>query len=114
MAQIKDFPKVLKSLGFTGFAKKVFGEVTKDDVFTWGSALAYAWIFAIFPFLIFVLTLAPYLPGKTKDNIMGQVAEVAWSSLGEETAQSVYKSVEQVMTQQKGGLLSIGLLLALW
>src|SRR5437870_1041429 len=61
MAQLKDFPKVVRSLGFIPFAKKVWSEVNQDEVFTWGSALAYSWIFAIFPFLIFLLTLAPYL-----------------------------------------------------
>src|SRR3954453_19302861 len=114
MAQVKDFPKVIKSLGFIGFAKKVFGEVTKDDVFTWGSALAYAWIFAIFPFLIFLLTLAPYLPGQAKEKAMEAISNAVYHSMGGERGYTVVKSVEDVMNEQKGGVLSIGLILALW
>jgi membrane protein len=114
MARVSDVPKVIKSLGFVPFAKKVWKEVSEDEVFTWGSALAYAWIFAIFPFMIFMLTLAPYLPGGVKDRVLGEVADVAYRSMEQESADSVYKSVEKVVTEQKGGLLSIGLLLALW
>jgi membrane protein len=114
MARVSDVPKVVKSLGFMPFAKKVWKEVSDDDVFTWGSALAYAWIFAIFPFLIFMLTLAPYMPGGLKDRVLGEVSNLAYQSMEESTATSIYKSVEDVVNNQKGGLLSIGLLLALW
>ena len=34
MARVSDVPKVVKSLGFVEFAKKVWAEVTKDEVFT--------------------------------------------------------------------------------
>jgi membrane protein len=114
MARVTDVPKVVKSLGFMPFAKKVWTEISKDDVFTWGSALAYAWIFAIFPFLVFVLTLAPYLPGGVQERILSEIANVTYSSMGKDTADQIYTSVKDVMTNQKGGLLSLGLILALW
>jgi membrane protein len=114
MARVSDVPKVVRSLGFVEFAKKVWAEVTKDDVFTWGSALAYAWIFAIFPFMIFLLTLAPYLPGNVKKEAIDGVKNVASSSVGGTTADQVASSVNDVMSHQKGGLLSVGLILALW
>src|SRR4051812_28842633 len=114
MARVSDVPKVIRSLGFVEFAKKVWAEVTKDDVFTWGSALAYAWIFAIFPFMIFMLTLAPYMPGNLKDKAMSAVSNAAWSSVGGDAGQKIVDSVNEVMSKQKGGLLSFGLILALW
>src|SRR3954468_8369994 len=106
MARIKDVPKVFRSMGLLTFAKKVWAEVTKDDVFTWGSALAYAWIFAIFPFMIFLLTLAPYMPGNMKQQATDAVKNVATSSVGEDTGKQVEKNVTDVMNNQKGGLLS--------
>jgi membrane protein len=114
MARVQDVPKVVKSLGFMPLLKKVWGEVGKDDVFTWGSALAYAWIFAIFPFLIFLLTLAPYLPGNVKQQTTDAVTNLATSSIGGDTGKQVQQSITDVMSHQKGGLLSIGLILALW
>jgi len=114
MARINDVPKVLHAMGFMGFAKKVWTEIGDDEVFTWGSALAYAWIFAIFPFMIFLLTLAPYLPGTTKQKVMDQVIHVTSSGVGGDAGGTIAKSLNDVMSHQKGGLLSIGLILALW
>ena len=115
MASIKDVPVVVKKIGVMGLAKKTWAEVTKDDVFTWGSALAYAWIFAIFPFLIFMLTLAPYLPGNVKDRAIMEINNAAMTGLGGgEGSQMLVNSVKEVMTKPQGGLLSVGLILALW
>jgi membrane protein len=113
MARVSDVPKVIQHTGFVGFAKKVWAEVTKDEVFTWGSALAYAWIFAIFPFLIFLLTLAPYLPGDIKGKITQEVSSAAYNGMGE-SGYIVEQSIHDLVNNQKGGLLSIGLILALW
>src|SRR5258706_8446133 len=96
MARITDVPKVVRSLGLVPLAKKVWAEVNQDDAFTWGSALAYAWIFAIFPFMIFLLTLAPYLPGKVKDKVMENVSNVAYSSVGGETGYNIVNTVNDV------------------
>ncbi len=114
MASIKDVPKVFHKMGFLGFLKKLWAEIGEDEVFTWGSALAYAWIFAIFPFMIFLLTLAPYLPGTAKQKVMDQVSQVASSSMGGQGGDVLVKSVNEVMSHHQGGLLSFGLILALW
>jgi membrane protein len=115
MASIKDFPKVTKKLGWGGLGKRVWSEVQQDDVFTWGSALAYAWIFAIFPFLVFLLTLAPYLPGDIKARAESEIAVAVNRGLGGgEAAKPILDSVNQIMHQEHGGLLSIGILLAVW
>jgi membrane protein len=114
MASIKDVPKVFHKMGVMGFGKKLLAEINQDEVFTWGSALAYAWIFAIFPFLIFLLTLAPYLPGSAKQKVMDQVSHVSESSMGGQGGQALAKSVSEVMSHHQGGLLSFGLILALW
>ncbi|HYE18191.1 MAG TPA: YihY/virulence factor BrkB family protein [Tepidisphaeraceae bacterium] len=115
MASIKDVPVVVKKIGVMGLAKKTWAEVTKDDVFTWGSALAYAWIFAIFPFLIFTLTLAPYLPGDVKARAMTEINNAAMTGLGPgEGSQMLVNSINEVMTKPQGGLFSVALILALW
>lgn len=114
MAKLKDFPKVIRKTGFTKFAKLVWSEVSEDDVFTWGSALAYSWIFAIFPFVIFLLTLAPYLPFNVKQRAMDEISYAAYSGLGGQGGYQIVQSVQEVMSKQEGGLLSFGIVLALW
>src|SRR5687768_6712498 len=114
MASIKDVPVVVKKLGVMGLTKKTWAEVTKDDVFTWGSALAYAWIFAIFPFLIFTLTLAPYLPGNVKERAMNEISNAAYTGLGAgDGSKMIVNSIHEVMNKPQGGLFSVALILAL-
>ena len=62
MARLKDVPQVLKSVGLIPFSRRVWSEICSDDLFVWASALAYSWLLAIFPFMIFLLTLLPQLP----------------------------------------------------
>ena len=66
MARLSDFPRVIKAIGWYRFLKRVSDETLKDDLLTWAAALAYSWLFAIFPFFIFLLTLLPYLPDYAK------------------------------------------------
>ncbi len=61
MARLGDVPKLLRSVGVVTFARRVWAQVKDDSLFTWASALAYAWLFAIFPFMLFLLSLIPYL-----------------------------------------------------
>jgi len=62
MPRLSDVPQLVKSVGVVPFAKRVWGQVADDNLFTWAAALAYSWLFAVFPFFLFLLTLLPYLP----------------------------------------------------
>jgi membrane protein len=114
MAKISDVPTVMRSMGVKGFLKNVWAEISADGVFTWASALAYSWVFALFPLLIAMLTLAPYLPGDTKENARRQINDTIAQSMGAQAKETIGKSISDVMDQTQGGLFSIGLLLALW
>src|SRR5262245_1658906 len=114
MASLKDFPQVVRQVGFINLARKVWAEVQKDLIFTWASALAYAWIFAIVPFLVFLLSMAPYLSWSTKEKAIQAVSNVVYNRMGGEAGYMIVSGLENIMNEQRGGLLSIGLVLALW
>src|SRR5438477_1964448 len=60
-------------------------------------------------------TLFPYTTlFRSKDKAMKEVENVAYSSVGGEAGDKLVKSISDVMHNQKGGLLSLGLILALW
>src|SRR5881409_415513 len=61
MAQLRDIPVVWRTMGPLPFCKKVWNEINDDALFTWASALAYSWLFAIFPFFLVLLSLLPLL-----------------------------------------------------
>src|SRR4029453_3301486 len=50
MARLRDVPSVLRKCGPIAFLKRLNREIADDNLFTWASALAYSWLFAIFPF----------------------------------------------------------------
>src|SRR3954466_6435876 len=61
MPELRDATIVIRRMGFLPFWKKVWFEIGDDNLFTWASALAYSWLFAIFPFFLVLLSLIPLL-----------------------------------------------------
>src|SRR5687768_3749527 len=113
MARLSDVPRVFASVGPLGFAKRVWGQVVEDNLFTWGSALAYSWLFAVFPFMIFVLSLLPYLPDHLKDQAKSEL-DTFVHQLPPQAADAIWSNVDGVLEKPKGGLLLIGLAVAVW
>jgi membrane protein len=114
MAKISDVPTVMRSMGVKGFLKNVWAEISADGVFNWAAALAYSWVFALFPLLIAILTLAPYLPFKAKEEARNQIVTAVQTSMGGTAGQTIIENIDDVMQNSKMGLLSFGLLLAIW
>lgn len=61
MPRLRDLPNAIRGMGFLPFCKKVWFEISDDNLWTWASALAYSWLFAIFPFFLVLLSLIPML-----------------------------------------------------
>jgi membrane protein len=114
MARIRDLPRVFTVVSPWDFFKRVLREMNEDGVFVWASALAYAWLFAIFPFFIFLLTLLPYLPQAVKDQAEDAMKTSLDSMLAEQAAATVWQNIYKVIHQPHAGLLSTGILITLW
>ncbi|CAN5616798.1 YihY/virulence factor BrkB family protein [soil metagenome] len=91
--------------------KRSFRAFTRDDMPTYASALSYTALFALFPFLIFLIALLGFLqiPGFF-DWLLAQ----AETAMPDEAFQLFQDVIDQIRDQANGGLLSIGILLALW
>jgi membrane protein len=113
MARLSDVPKVISSVGAFGFARRVWGQVVEDNLFTWASALAYSWLFAVFPFMIFVLSLLPYLPERFKGQAEKEIDQFV-HQLPDQAAETIWQNVNNVLHKPKGGLLIVGLGVAVW
>lgn len=112
MARLSDVPKVLSTVGLWGLAKRVWARISEDNLFTWASALAYSWLFAVFPFLIFMLSLVHALPDAAKARAREQIASLI-NHLPTEAANTVMSNVES-LDQPKRGLTLLGLGVAIW
>ena len=88
MARLQDIPRLLSVVGPWDFTKRVWKEISDDGLFVWASALAYAWLFAIFPFFIFLLTLLPYMPASVKLQAEGTMHDALKNTLATEAARA--------------------------
>jgi membrane protein len=99
----------ISSSKFIGFAFEVYQKAYRDHAFGRAAELAYFFILALFPFLIFLLSAFSFMPGL-------QEALLDWFAvlMPPEAMKLVTGWVENVISGSSGGLLSFGLLGALW
>lgn len=98
-------------LGLRGLVRRVVAEVQQDNCAGYAAALAYYFLFALFPFFLFLTALLGYLPiPNLLDRMMAFLAQV----MPGEALSLVEDNVRNIVSQQRGGLLSFGILAALW
>src|SRR2546423_1736412 len=120
MARLRDLSPVFKRIGFIGLCKRVWQQCGEDNVFMWASALAYAWLFAIFPFFVFLLSLVPYMPAQAKSWLEDNLEIVLMKSLPMDAYRTVwgfltYKDrLHTLLHSRPTGFLSFGLVLTIW
>jgi membrane protein len=93
------------------FARDLKHELGDDNVSNGAAALAYYLTLAIFPGLIFLLTLLPYLPIHDLDRA---IMDLLHQGLPADAANLLSQTVEDVLSKRRGGLLSFSLLATLW
>src|SRR5918993_6018665 len=101
----------LRGMSATQLFKRVIAEVQQDNCAVYAAALAYYFLFALFPFFLFLTTLLGYLPIP---DLLDRLLETLGPMLPGEALQLVEDNIRQLVTGQRGGLLSFGILAALW
>jgi membrane protein len=104
-------PWKLGGLGAKELARRVMHEVQKDECLGRAAQLAYYFLFALFPFLLFLTTLLGYLPIP---DLLDRLLETLGQMLPGEAFRLVQDNIRQLVSGQRGGLLSFGILAALW
>ena len=93
------------------FLKELYRKTVDDDIRNGAAVLGFYLMLAIFPAMIFVLSVIPYLPIPNVDQAIMDLLRQAVPA----SAADMFAGVVQEVTQeQRGGLLSFGLLAALW
>ncbi len=96
---------------FKQFVQDLKNETREDDISNGAATLAFYWLLALFPAMIFLLSLLPYLP---IDNLHQTIMESFNQLLPEESAHMFSGTVAEVTSNQNGGLLSFGILGTIW
>ena len=77
---------------------------------TRASAIAFSFFVAMFPAIIFLFTLIPYIPIENFQNELFLLIE---DMVPETTFMAIKETVLDILTRQRGGLLSLGFFMAL-
>jgi membrane protein len=104
-------PWKLGGLSIQELARRLWKEAEKDELLGRGAQLAYYFLLALFPALIFLTALMGLFPLQ---NAMPELMAYLQNVLPEDALSLVQKYLEQVVRGSGGGLLSLGFLGALW
>ena len=98
-------------LGWGELARRTYKEAIADDVLGMAAQLAYYFFLALFPAMLFVLALASFFP-------LGNLTDDLGRAIGPFVSGNVLQLIEDQMQRlanaESGGLLTFGVLGALW
>ncbi|MBE7927087.1 YihY/virulence factor BrkB family protein [Pseudomonas saudiphocaensis] len=100
----------LQGVGAFDLLKRTVKEFSKNDMTTYASALAYRAIFSLFPFLLFLIAMLGMLDLQ---EFFTWLREQVSMMLPPDALNLVNPVIDE-MQHQKSGLLSVGILVALW
>ncbi|MFJ3481981.1 YihY/virulence factor BrkB family protein [Pseudomonas sp. NPDC090202] len=100
----------LRQLRLTTVLVKTVKEFLDDEMSTYASALAYQMLFSLFPFLLFLIALIGFLHLPDFFSWLRLQSELV---LPPQALDQVNPVIDQLQ-QSKGGLLSVGIVIALW
>ncbi|PUV21695.1 YihY/virulence factor BrkB family protein [Sphingobacterium puteale] len=86
-----------------------FQELSRDSIVSKASSLSYSFLLAIFPGIIFLFTLIPYIP---INNFQEQLLDFLAVVIPKNAFLVVETTLEDIIKNQNGGLLSFGFLFA--
>lgn len=102
----------LKYLTWREFARRFWKEIEEDTVTDLAAQLSYYFIFSLFPFLFFLVTLVAYMPFApgAVDAMMDRIRPlVPGDALG-----VVSQHLNSIVGETRPKLLTVGLVVALW
>lgn len=86
-----------------------FQEITRESLLNKASSLAYNFMLAMFPGIIFLFTLIPYIPVENFQEKLLSFLEIV---IPTDAFSAFQNTLEDIIKNQNGGLLSFGFLLA--
>jgi membrane protein len=98
-----------------GVARRVLDGIKKNDVSGLAAEMAYRFLFAVFPFGLFVAALGAFVASAVHvDNPAEQILGGLGDNLPPAIADALRPELERLLTSANAQLLSIGAIAALW
>jgi len=114
--KISDASKKLILPGFDGMplydvADFFFTGIQKGAIKTRASSVAYSFFLALFPAIIFLFSLIPYIPVK---NFQPQLLALLQDIFPKDAYIAASSTIEDIVKHQRGGLLSLGFVMVVY
>ena len=103
----------LGGLTWKALLKRIWTQLSEDDVFGRAAQLSYFFLLALFPLLLFLTTLLGYLAEtgtELRNNLLAYLSAVMPASASE----LIHTTIDEVSEAAGGGKLSFGILATLW
>jgi membrane protein len=84
--------------------------IVNGAITTRASAIAFSFFIALFPAILFLFTLIPYIPIR---NFQNELFQILHQVLPESTFETVEDTLTDIIMRPRGGLLSLGFIMAL-
>lgn len=116
LTTLKNVTEKIHPYGFFGLSlwdvgHKFFIGITQGAIGMRGSAIAFNFFLAMFPAIIFIFTLIPYLPiDDFQDKLILFIGAIVPAS----SFDIIESTIRDIITQKRGSLLSFGFLAALY
>jgi len=88
-----------------------FTGIQRGSIVTRAQSLAFSFFLAIFPAIIFLFSLIPYVP---IGNFQNEILNIIEGVLPQNAYSTVRSTIEDIIRIQRGGLLSVGFVMALY
>ncbi len=116
---LKPVTRLTKKYSFPGFGgipmfyviRFVYNEFIKDDIATRANSVAFSFFLSLFPAIIFFFTLIPLFPGSI--DLLDLFSKSTVDFIPKTAHDYLFEMIEGVVSIKRGGLLSIGFVLAL-
>lgn len=97
------------------FALALYGEIEGDDIFGMAAEMAYRFLFAIFPLLLFLVAALGFVGEAIGvDDLFAQMMSHAEPFLPNQVGEIIDRYVTNLLNTQSGAFLTVGILGTLW
>jgi len=103
----------LGGLGWKELAKRVWSEITADDIFGRAAQLSYYFLLALFPLLLFITAVLGQFAeagSELRENLLSLLGSV----VPQEAGDLIHETIDKVEEGSGGGKISFGILATLW
>ncbi|OQR53532.1 YihY/virulence factor BrkB family protein [Bacillus sp. CDB3] len=112
---MKKFLEKIRGSHVYSFGKDLYDRTMRDDVAGLAAQLAYCFLLAIFPGLVFLISLVSFFeifgfPSVNKENVLNLLINY----VPKDAINLIKVNLDEILNKQDGGLLSLSLLSMLW